>query len=46
MQAVLERALEQGFDRDAVVASSEAQRQAMWLVRHSVSESNKKAGVG
>jgi len=46
MQAVLERALEQGLISDAVVAASEAQRQAMWLVRHSVSEANKKAGVG
>jgi FAD/FMN-containing dehydrogenase len=46
MQVVLERALEQGLIGDAVVASSGAQRQAMWLVRHSVSEANKKAGVG
>jgi len=46
MQAVLERALESGLISDAVVASSEAQRKAMWLVRHSVSEANKKAGVG
>ena len=28
------------------VAASEAQRAAFWLVRHSVSEANKKAGVG
>lgn len=46
MQAVLERALEAGIISDGVVASSEAQRKAMWLVRHSVSEANKKAGVG
>jgi FAD/FMN-containing dehydrogenase len=46
MQAVLERALEAGLISDGVVASSEAQRKAMWLVRHSVSEANKKAGVG
>ncbi|MBR0795527.1 FAD-binding oxidoreductase [Bradyrhizobium jicamae] len=46
MQAVLERALELGLISDGVVASSEAQRKAMWLVRHSVSEANKKAGVG
>ncbi|SFO30383.1 FAD/FMN-containing dehydrogenase [Bradyrhizobium sp. Ghvi] len=46
MQGVLERALEAGIIRDAVLASSEAQRKAMWLVRHSVSEANKKAGVG
>jgi len=46
MQAVLERALELGLISDGVVASSEAQRKAMWLLRHSVSEANKKAGVG
>jgi FAD/FMN-containing dehydrogenase len=46
MQAVLERALESEMISDGVVASSEAQRKAMWLVRHSVSEANKKAGVG
>lgn len=46
MQAVLEQALEAGLVSDGVVASSEAQRKAMWLVRHSVSEANKKAGVG
>ena len=46
MQGVLEQALEAGMIRDGVVASSEAQRKAMWLVRHSVSEANKKAGVG
>ena len=46
MQAVLERALLSGIISDGVVASSEAQRKAMWLVRHSVSEANKKAGVG
>lgn len=46
MQGLLEQALEAGMIRDGVVASSEAQRKAMWLVRHSVSEANKKAGVG
>jgi FAD/FMN-containing dehydrogenase len=46
MQAVLERALESGMISDGVIASSESQRKAMWLVRHSVSEANKKAGVG
>ncbi|UWU67513.1 FAD-binding oxidoreductase [Bradyrhizobium sp. NC92] len=46
MQAVLEQALEAGLVSDGVVASSEAQRKAMWLLRHSVSEANKKAGVG
>ncbi|MGY8680724.1 FAD-binding oxidoreductase [Bradyrhizobium sp. UFLA05-153] len=46
MQAVLERAFEAGLISNGVVAASEAQRKAMWLVRHSVSEANKKAGVG
>ncbi|TYL97400.1 FAD-binding oxidoreductase [Bradyrhizobium rifense] len=46
MQVVLEQALEAGLVSDGVVAASEAQRKAMWLVRHSVSEANKKAGVG
>ncbi|HEX9209864.1 MAG TPA: FAD-binding oxidoreductase [Bradyrhizobium sp.] len=46
MQTVLEQALEAGLVSDGVVATSEAQRKAMWLVRHSVSEANKKAGVG
>ncbi|TCT10210.1 hypothetical protein EDC26_102166 [Paralcaligenes ureilyticus] len=32
-------------DIAAALAASEAQRSAMWTVRHSVSEGNKKAGV-
>jgi FAD/FMN-containing dehydrogenase len=46
MQAVLERAFERGLIADAVVGTSEAQRGAMWEFRHSVSEANKKGGVG
>lgn len=46
MQTVLEQTLEAGLVSDGVIAASEAQRKAMWLVRHSVSEANKKAGVG
>jgi FAD/FMN-containing dehydrogenase len=46
MHAVLEQALAQGLVSDAVVATSEAQRLAMWEFRHSVSEANKKGGVG
>jgi FAD/FMN-containing dehydrogenase len=46
MEDVLETALGKGLIDDGVVASSEAQRSAMWLNRHSVSEANKKAGVG
>jgi len=39
---VLEQALEAGLVSDGVVAASEAQRKAMWLVRHSVSEANRR----
>lgn len=46
MQSVLERAFERGLIADAAIASSEAQRTAMWEFRHSVSEANKKGGVG
>ena len=46
LQDVLQAALERGLVTDAALAASEAQRAAFWLVRHSVSEANKKAGVG
>ncbi|WP_245263314.1 FAD-binding oxidoreductase [Azorhizobium doebereinerae] len=46
LNRVLEAALEAGLVQDAVVAASEAQRAALWEIRHSVSEANKKAGVG
>ncbi len=46
LQGVLHRALEAGLIADATLAQSEAQRAAFWLVRHSVSEANKKAGMG
>jgi len=46
LQQVLEQASEQGLLLDAVLATSGAQRAAMWEIRHSVSEGNKKAGVG
>jgi FAD/FMN-containing dehydrogenase len=46
MQGVLEQAFERGFVADAVIGASEAQREAMWTFRHSVSEANKKDGVG
>jgi FAD/FMN-containing dehydrogenase len=46
MQSALEDALERKLIADAVVATSEAQRSAMWTFRHSVSEANKKAGIG
>ena len=46
MSAVLEIALEGGLVTDAAIGSSEGQRAAMWEFRHSVSEANKKGGVG
>ena len=46
MQGVLERALARDLVADATIGASEAQRTAMWAFRHSVSEANKKGGVG
>jgi FAD/FMN-containing dehydrogenase len=46
LQQVLEHALSDGLVNDAVLALSDAQRAALWNLRHSVSEANKKAGVG
>ncbi|MEN4922181.1 FAD-binding oxidoreductase [Achromobacter spanius] len=46
LQQILEQASEKGLLHDAVVASNDTQRAALWEVRHSVSEGNKKAGVG
>lgn len=46
LQDVLEDASEKGLLGDAVLATTEAQRAALWQVRHSVSEANKKAGMG
>ena len=46
LQEVLQGALESGALVDAALAASEAQRAAFWQVRHSVSEANKKAGMG
>ncbi len=46
MQEVLNDAAERGLVSDAVLAASGAQRAAMWEFRHSVSEGNKKAGIG
>ena len=43
---VLEQGLQAGHLIDVVVASSGAQREAWWEVRHSVTEGNKKAGMG
>ena len=42
----LEQAAEAGLIEDAVFALSDAQRASLWEIRHSVTEANKKAGVG
>jgi len=46
LQAVLEQGFEERLIRDAVVATSQQQAEEIWHVRHSVSEANKKEGVG
>ena len=46
LEEVLALGVEAGEVLDAVVATSSAQRAAFWEVRHSVSEGNKKAGMG
>jgi FAD/FMN-containing dehydrogenase len=44
LQDILEQALEEGLILDAAIASSEAQRSAMWHVREGMSESQKFEG--
>lgn len=46
LRNVLESGLEAGLVLDAVVAANGTQRQAWWGIRHSVTEGNKKAGMG
>jgi len=50
LDALLQQVLEQGFAAgliaDAVLAASQQQAADIWHVRHSVSEANKKAGIG
>jgi FAD/FMN-containing dehydrogenase len=46
LEGILAQALEGGLIADAVIAASEDQRANLWEVRHSVSEANKKGGVG
>lgn len=46
LQDTLEAASDAGLLVDAVFASNDSQRAALWEIRHSVSEANKKAGVG
>lgn len=45
IETVLSQAIEDEWVIDAAIAASGAQREAMWQVRHSVSEANKKSGV-
>ncbi len=44
LETVLGQALEAGLIDDALIASSTAQAQALWTIRHSVSEGSKAAG--
>jgi FAD/FMN-containing dehydrogenase len=44
LEAVLMKAFDAKLIDDALVASSEAQAKAIWAVRHSVSEGNKRSG--
>lgn len=46
MQNLLTEAFEKNLIKDASIATSEAQRKKIWGVRHSVTEANKKGGVG
>lgn len=46
LEEVLGAGLEHGEVEDAVVAASEQQAADFWHVRHSVSEANKKEGIG
>lgn len=45
LQQVLEAGVAAAWVDDAVVATSGAQRQAMWSVRHGIAEANRKAGI-
>ncbi|UKJ76745.1 FAD-binding oxidoreductase [Azospirillum brasilense] len=45
LEDCLADALERGLVADAVIPKSEAQREALWRLRHSVSEANKVAGI-
>jgi FAD/FMN-containing dehydrogenase len=44
MQSLLERGFEAGLVEDAVIAASEAQRQALWHMRESMSDAQKPEG--
>ncbi len=46
LEAFLASALDAGLATDAVLAQSVAQRDALWHIRHSISEAQKLAGAG
>jgi FAD/FMN-containing dehydrogenase len=46
LQAFLSAAIDKGRVQDGVLAQSGMQRDALWRLRHSISEAEKKAGVG
>lgn len=46
VEKLLARALEDGLLQDAVIAASEAQTQALWHMRHSMSEAISQEGLG
>jgi len=46
LNACVEAAMADGTVHDAVVASSEKQRAAIWHLRHNVTEANKREGMG
>lgn len=46
LENLLQAALSHGLLADAAVASNEAQRAAMWAMRHSVADATQKAGRG
>ncbi len=46
LEGLLETALADGLLIDAAIASSEAQRAAMWALRHGITEANRSSGRG
>src|SRR5690606_19216664 len=46
LEDILPQLSEQGWLRDAAIASSLTQREAFWQLRHGISEANRKAGMG
>jgi FAD/FMN-containing dehydrogenase len=45
LETIVGEALDKGIGSDAVIAASQAQAEALWRIRHSVSEANMKEGV-